>query len=133
MKPSLKLKPSRATGWRRACVKKQIGVALVGLDPLGVFMDHDFAVEHGSGGVCRQAFVEFVRMSVGFGVVNPSVVVHKGVAAGQVASVEGAVSMLAALMNVEVIPKPVGAGRGRSYRQTAGLGLTKLLMRNVVR
>ena len=66
----------------RTLTEQQIGVALVGFDSLGVFVDHDLAVEHCGGGVGCKAFVEFVRMPVGFGVVNPSVVVHKGVAAG---------------------------------------------------
>ena len=87
-----------------ALSEQQIGISLVGFYALGVGVHHDFAIEHCSGGVGGQAFVQLIGVAVGLCVVNPGVVVHKSISAGQIAAVEGATAVLSALLNVQVIP-----------------------------
>ena len=64
--------------------------------------------------------------------VDAGVVVNELPLVGQVATVEGAVAVLAALKDVQVVAEPMGAGRGGPHFQLAGGGLPELVVPDVV-
>ena len=64
--------------------------------------------------------------------VDAGVVVDELPLVGQVATVEGAVAVLAALQDVQVVAEPMGAGRCGPHFQFAGGGLSELVVPDVV-
>ena len=64
--------------------------------------------------------------------VDAGVVVDELLAAGEVAAVEGAVAVLAALLDVQVVAEPMGTGRGGPDFEFAGRGLLELVVSDVV-
>ena len=64
--------------------------------------------------------------------VDAGVVVDELLVAGEVATVEGAVAVLAALLDVQVVAEPMGTGRGGPDLELAGCGLLELVVPDVV-